>query len=79
MPIKIDYKKCCWKNGKCVSSDCGSGNCGCGGTSKTCNGCVEACATEALTRGKKVNFDKSKCIDCGACIAACTHEAISFV
>jgi NAD-dependent dihydropyrimidine dehydrogenase PreA subunit len=70
MPIKIDYKKCCWKDGKCTS-------CGCGG--KTCNGCVEACPTEALTRGKLVKFDKEKCIDCGACIAACSHEAISFV
>jgi len=72
MPIKINYKKCCWKDGKCTSSCC------CGKTTTACNGCVEACPTEALTRKKKVEFDKTKCIDCGACIVACTHEAISF-
>ena len=33
MPIKIDYKKCCWKDGKCTSCKCGSG--------KACIGCVE--------------------------------------
>jgi len=69
MPIKIDYKKCCWKDGKCSSCKCGSG--------KACIGCVEACPVGALTRGKKVEFDASKCIECGACIAACKHDAIS--
>jgi NAD-dependent dihydropyrimidine dehydrogenase PreA subunit len=77
MPIKIDYKKCCWKDGKCISAGCGSGGCSCS-ASKECNGCVEVCPSEALKRGKLVEFDKSKCIDCGACIAACSHEAISF-
>jgi ferredoxin len=73
MPIKIDYDKCCWKDGKCITCKCG------GKSSTACNGCVEACAVGALTRGKKVEFDKDKCIDCGACIAACSHDAISFV
>ncbi|MBN2459285.1 4Fe-4S binding protein [Candidatus Woesearchaeota archaeon] len=68
MPIKIDYEKCCWKDSKCTS-------CCCGG--KTCNGCVEACPTGAMTRGKKVEYDQSLCTDCQACIAACSHEAIS--
>jgi len=67
MTIKIDYKKCCWKNGKCTS-------CGCGGA---CKGCVEACPTGALKRGKKVTVDAKKCISCGVCIKACKHGAIS--
>jgi len=64
--IKIDYKLCCWKNGKCSS-------CSCGGK---CIGCVEACPVKALTRGKKVEVNLKKCISCGACIAACKHGAI---
>jgi|GEM_PF-3138862 ferredoxin len=44
MPIKIDYSKCCWKDGKCTS-------CGCGG-GKVCIGCVEACPVSALSRKK---------------------------
>lgn len=67
MPIKIDYEKCCWKDGKCTS-------CCCGGK---CEGCVEVCPVGALKRKKIVEFDKEKCIDCGACVAACKHDAIS--
>lgn len=69
MPIKIDYEKCCWKEGACTS-------CGCGGA---CKGCVEACPTEALVRGDKIEFNPEECTDCQACIAACEHGAISFV
>ncbi len=67
MAIKIDYDKCCWKNGKCTS-------CSCGGA---CVGCVEACAVGALSRKKTVVVDKKKCLDCGACIEACKHGALS--
>lgn len=67
MVIKIDYEKCCWKEGKCVS-------CCCGGK---CEGCVEVCPVGALTRRDRVIIDEEKCIDCGVCIASCKHEALS--
>jgi NAD-dependent dihydropyrimidine dehydrogenase PreA subunit len=67
MPIKINYKKCCWKDGKCTS-------CSCGGA---CKGCVEACPVGALRREKLVVFDSALCISCGACVQACEHGAIS--
>lgn len=67
MVIKINYEKCCWKDGKCSSCDCGG----------ACEGCVEACPNDALKRGKLVDVDESKCTDCGLCIAACEHNAIS--
>lgn len=65
--IKIDYKKCCWKDGRCTS-------CSCDGA---CVGCVEACSVNAITRGIVVEIDQNKCLDCGACITACKHGAIS--
>jgi len=67
MPIIIDYQKCCWRDGKCTS-------CSCGGA---CVGCVEACAVGALSRGARLEIDANKCLDCGACIAACKHGALS--
>lgn len=70
MSIKIDYNKCCWKDGACSSSGCG---CSCG---KACIGCVEACPVSALKREKKLILDKEKCIECGACVASCKHQAI---
>ena len=83
MPIKIDYSKCCWKDGKCASSGCGCGSGGCDDKSKkavaatVCDGCVEACPVEALERKKKLVLDKEKCIECGACVAACKHDALA--
>ena len=53
--------------GKCTS-------CSCGGK---CEGCVEVCPVEALKREDLVILDKDKCIDCGACVSACKHDAIS--
>lgn len=65
--IKIDYGKCCWKDGKCSSCTCG----------KACVGCVEACPVGAIRREKKVVIDKETCISCRACVAACKHGALS--
>lgn len=67
MPIKINHEKCCWKDGKCQS-------CSCGGT---CIGCVEACPVDAISREDVVKIDLNKCIECGACITACKHDALS--
>jgi len=69
MPLKIDYDKCCWKDGKCSS-------CGCGG-GKACVGCVEACPVDALSRKKKLEINADLCIECGACVAACKYDALS--
>ena len=67
--IRIDYDKCCWKDGKCVSGCCGE-------NSQKCEGCVEACPTGALERKDIVVFYADKCVDCGACITACKYNAI---
>ena len=68
MEIKINYEKCCWKNGKCASCGCSSGK---------CEGCVEACPVQALERKEIVEINKEKCILCGACVEACSKQAIS--
>ncbi len=69
MTIKINYKKCCWKDGGCASCKCGG----------ACTGCAEVCPAEAIKRGQKIEIDQSKCISCGACITACKHEALSMI
>lgn len=66
MPAEIDYKKCCFKDGKCTS-------CSCKGA---CSGCVEVCPIGALSRKKIVEIENKKCISCGACVEACEHDAI---
>lgn len=82
MPIKIDYDKCCFKDGKCSSSSesgssCGC-SCGCGsGKEPACNGCVEACPVDALSRKEKLELNEELCIECGACIATCKHDALT--
>lgn len=77
MAVKIDYDKCCWKDGKCVSESCGcESNAACG-DSKGCDGCVEACPVQALTRGEIVEINNDECISCSACVAACEKGAIS--
>jgi len=69
MPIKIDYEKCCWKDGKCTSCECGS----------VCVGCVETCPVGALKREMIVELDSGACVDCGACVEACKYNAISLI
>ena len=67
MTITIDYEKCCWKDGKCTSNCCEA----------VCDGCVEACPTEALRRESIIEIDQEKCTDCGACVEACKYGAIT--
>jgi Fe-S-cluster-containing hydrogenase component 2 len=68
MKILVDYSKCCWKDGKCSACNCG-GN---------CNGCVEICPVQAISREDIVKINDESCISCGACISACEHSALSF-
>jgi NAD-dependent dihydropyrimidine dehydrogenase PreA subunit len=67
MKVVIDYKKCCWKDGKCLK-------CSCKGA---CTGCVEVCNQGALKRGNIVEIDLDKCTGCGLCVEACKHDAIT--
>lgn len=67
MVVKIDYSKCCLKDGKCAG-------CFCGGV---CKGCAEVCPTGALRRGNLIEVDKEKCIDCWMCVDACKYGAVS--
>jgi len=72
MPIQIDYDKCCWNDGKCIS-------CSCGGTESKCEGCVEVCPVNALERKDQVTFNEEDCISCGACVSSCTKGAIKMI
>ncbi|MBU1113234.1 MAG: 4Fe-4S binding protein [Candidatus Omnitrophica bacterium] len=69
MPLKIDYEKCCWKDGRCISCGCGS----------DCVGCVEACPSGALKRSKILEYSAENCTDCGLCIQACKYDALSLI
>jgi Fe-S-cluster-containing hydrogenase component 2 len=66
MVLKIDYDKCCWKDGKCVQCSC----------SGKCTGCVEVCFSGALERKDVLVFHADKCNECGACVMACKHKAL---
>jgi len=68
MGIKIDHEKCCVKNGKCV--DCAAG--------EACAPCVGACPVGAISKEDVIKIDQERCIMCGACIAICKPEALSF-
>ncbi|MBW2971062.1 4Fe-4S binding protein [Candidatus Woesearchaeota archaeon] len=69
MTVGIDYKKCCWKDGKCTSCCCAA----------KCNGCLEACATGAIIRKDIITIDQDKCTECGLCVAACKYGAITII
>ena len=81
MVVKIDYDKCCWEDGICLSCSCGnsvpSNNLVKIVSTSSCVGCVEVCPTEALVREKRVIIYEEKCTDCGLCIDACKYGAIS--
>lgn len=67
MAIKVDFEKCCWRDGACQQ-------CSCGGA---CTGCAEVCPVQAITREDVIKIDLEKCIDCGACVSACKYMALS--
>lgn len=66
--LKIDYNKCCFKDGKCTS------DCGC--DQSECPKCVNICPVDALKKGDKVTIDTEACIECGACTAVCPKGAL---
>ncbi len=70
MPIVIDFSKCCWKEGTCKK-------CGCATDGDCCDGCAEACPTEAITRGDVISIDEDLCTECNACIDACPNDALT--
>lgn len=61
--IKLNKQKC-----KYLSSD------HCGGALK-CE-CAEICPVDAFICGDELHIDEEKCIECGACMAVCSQEAI---
>jgi len=67
MPIRIDSEACCWKDEACQACSCDEA---------ACTGCVEACTVGALKRKSVLEYDQALCTDCGACVDACTQEAI---
>ena len=38
-----------------------------------------ACPVKAIIREDLVRIDKTKCIECGTCVVACEHKAISLI
>lgn len=68
MAILIDYEKCCVKNGQCENCETGS----------ACAPCVSVCPVGAITKEDKIMIDHDRCIMCGACVATCKPEALSF-
>jgi Ni,Fe-hydrogenase III small subunit/NAD-dependent dihydropyrimidine dehydrogenase PreA subunit len=44
-----------------------------------CNRCVEVCPTQAISRnGGRLAMDLGRCVFCGDCEKACTHQAVTF-
>ena len=74
--MKIDYELCCWKDGRCTSGSSDKSSC-CSADSGACEGCAEICPTGAITRNNTVHVDIELCTDCGVCVDACPHGALT--
>jgi ferredoxin len=41
-----------------------------------CGNCIVECLSNAITPGDIYRIDKTKCIDCMACVKVCSQKAI---
>lgn len=68
MGIKIDHEKCCFKKSACEQCE----------GDIACAHCVEVCPVGAIEKDDVIKINEEQCILCGACVATCKQEALSF-